>query len=382
MHLLCNPYRKTAGNARLTFDAAAPCTSPCGSVSYSAPSLVQKGSSTLEGELEKKYMELLKEYDKKCAECEYQKHLTKVLGEQHRKADQELNRLRADTDSAPFAFVVIDGDGAVFREDLIALGEEGGGKAAHELNKQLKAYFHDNSSFSNIDSIFVHVVLNVKDLSRALHDSGVLPVKDHAALTKFARGFCRAQPLFTFTDVGHGKEQADHKAAESRPGAQQTSYATVGQAGAPPVINIASQRRPASPRPYYQLNKNDERVDVPLARPDPQMVQSLEDRKHINGGMNLCNRYHLTGHCDLPNCRHYHGERLNSAEALALRHKVRKTRCNSGRRCRDVSCIYGHHCPNPGSCRYDIDCRFFETHGMDLTPTIKVYEDGKREVIH
>ncbi|AEO58187.1 hypothetical protein MYCTH_2305379 [Thermothelomyces thermophilus ATCC 42464] len=463
---------------------------------------------TLEGELEKKYMELLKEYDKKCAECEYQKHLTKVLGEQHRKADQELNRLRADTESAPFAFVVIDGDGAIFREDLIALGEEGGGQAAHELHKQLKAYFHDSSSFSNIDNIFVHVVLNMKDLSRTLHDSGVLlPVNDHAALTKFARGFCRAQPLFTFTDVGHGKEQADHKvrklfevmerniqckrlvlagchdngyatflesfrgnekicllkttppaadfrklsfswiscpsvfrsdplpskrpepvealaapphdpiipttfnpsgdgtnnppiraspsatesprpaasspqAAESRPGPrQQTSYATVGQTAAAPVINIASQRRPASPRPYYQLNKNDERVDVPLARPDPQVVQALENRKNINGGINLCNRYHLIGHCDIPNCRHYHGERLNAAGMLALRHKVRKTRCNSGLRCRDVSCIYGHHCTNPGSCRYDIDCRFFETHGMDITPTIKVYEDGKREVI-
>src|SRR5690554_2116692 len=114
-------------------------------------------------------------------------------------------------ESSPFAFVVIDGDGAVFREDLVARGEEGGREAAHELHQQLKAFFHESPLFSNIDTVIVHVVLSVEGLSRALHASGTLPITDHAALSKFGRGFCRAQPLFSFTDVGYGKEQADHK---------------------------------------------------------------------------------------------------------------------------------------------------------------------------
>ncbi|KAH6842268.1 hypothetical protein B0I37DRAFT_407366 [Chaetomium sp. MPI-CAGE-AT-0009] len=91
--------------------------------------------------------------------------------------------------------------------------------------------------------------------------------------------------------------------------------------------------------------------------------------------------YHLLNNCKNTNCNFYHGERLNLAELLALRHKTRNLVCGSGHYCREFTCNLGHHCSNPGSCYFGDDCRFSEMHGMDITPTIKIYEDGIREVI-
>ncbi len=350
-------------------------------------------------------------------------------------------------------------------------------------------------------------MLSVEGLSKALNSSGVLAPPDYAALTKFGRGFCRAQPLFSFTDVGYGKEQADHKVrklfevmekniqcrclilggchdngyatflesfrgntkigllettppaadfrkftfkrvafpsvfrsepipskpnappgfqaappglyqgpmsfppqvlspitngisslpsppatatpkptppvtasrkptppaplATSRPEAPPptSSYANVGRSAAPITINIASHKKPAATRPFYQLNRRDERVDVPLPKADPNAVQSLEDRRQING-VNLCNRYHLTGICKSPNCNFHHGERLSSAELNALRHKTRNLVCSSGHYCTEATCILGHHCSNPGSCFFGDDCRFYEMHGMDIVSLV------------
>ncbi|KAL2259725.1 hypothetical protein VTK26DRAFT_6477 [Humicola hyalothermophila] len=461
----------------------------------------------IDSELANSYLELLKRYRDKCNEFEREKRNAMIWEKEQLMAERELNGLKAAAESCPFAFVVIDGDGAVFREDLIARGEEGGGYAAHELQRQLRDHFRSTPTLSNIDTIFVHVVLSVEGLSRALHASGLMPVADHAALAKFGRGFCRAQPLYSFTDVGYGKEQADNKVrklfevmekniqcrslilagchdngyatflesfrnnqkitllettpaaadfktfsnfrrltfpsvfrsepippkpvapppgfsappgfanpvsssppahspgssvglsssasstspqptppaslATSKPESQPSSYAAVGrvQSSAPLTINIASQKKPAAPRPFIQLNKNDERVDVPLPKADPSAVKALEERRQKNG-TNFCNRYHLSNNCkNGTNCIFYHGERLSPAELLALRHKTRNLVCGSGHFCRDVACNLGHHCANAGSCYFGNDCRFHEMHGMDITPTIKIYEDGTREVL-
>jgi hypothetical protein len=131
------------------------------------------------------------------------------------------------------------------------------------------------------------------------------------------------------------------------------------------TINIASTKKPAAPRPFYQLNRDDERVDVPLPKPDSNALKSLEDRRQMSG-MNLCNRYHLANSCKNTNCNFYHGERLNAAEMLALRHKTRNLVCSSGHYCREFTCNLGHHCSNPGSCYFGDDCRFSDMHGMDI----------------
>ncbi|KAL2270503.1 hypothetical protein VTJ83DRAFT_2687 [Remersonia thermophila] len=475
----------------------------------------------LEDALARSYLDLLNRYREKCAECDRERRNAVVWEKEQAQTERELNGLRAAAESNSFAFVVIDGDGAVFREDLIAKGEEGGREAAHELHQRLRDYFAEHNAFANIDTIFVHVVLSLEGLSRALTASGILQITDHAALTKFCRGFCRAQPLFCVTDVGYGKEQADHKARKlfevmerniqcrclvlagchdngyatflesfrnnqkicllettppaadfkkfnfkriqipavfrSEPiptkstlpgfnpispfttvsgfaaasptssiatpastaavpvsraaspangiidgpasatntspksatstGRQGTSepqqpftYASVGGSRAPVTINIASQKKSQSlAKLFYQLNRYDQRVDVPLQKPDFNAVKSLDERRARNG-INFCNRYHLTNNCKNTNCAFVHGDRLNPAELLALRHKSRNLVCSSGHACRDVLCNLGHHCANPGSCYFGDSCRFSEMHGMDITPTLKVYEDGSREV--
>ncbi|GAB1320029.1 hypothetical protein MFIFM68171_10239 [Madurella fahalii] len=464
----------------------------------------------IESDLAQSYMDLLDKFQKKWAECEREKRNAMIWEKEQRMAERELNGLRSAAESSPFAFVVIDGDGAVFREDLIARGEEGGGEAAHELHRKLKEHFHESPVFAHIDIIFVHVVLSVEGLSRALHNSGTLPITDYAALTRFGRGFCRAQPLFSFTDVGYGKEQADHKVRklfevmekniqcrclvlggchdngyatflesfrgnqkicllETTPAAadfrkfnyrrisfptvfrseplpskpapppgfaappqtspvhtapattaspvispgiglagfpspapapspkpiapppiatskaetqSSNSYAAVGRGNVPLTINIASQKKSVAARPFIQLNKDDERVDVPLAKADPNAVRALDERRQANG-TNFCNRYHLSNSCkNGPNCNFYHGERLNAAEMLALRHKTRNLVCSAGHHCRDIGCNLGHHCSNPGSCYFGNDCRFSQLHGMDITPTIRIYGDGDREVVN
>jgi hypothetical protein len=414
-------------------------------------------------------------------------------------------------ESSSFAFVLIDGDGAVFHEDLIAAGEKGGGDAAHELHKSLKHFFHESPVFPNIDTIFVHVILSVEGLSKALYAASPNNVIDYATLTKFGRGFCRAQPLFSFTDVGYGKEQADHKVRKffeimerniqcralvlagchdngyatflesfrgnqkicllettpaaadfrkldfkrlsfkhifrsepvptrplpppgftmphfpqhlpqappqtapasappavrspppdlagfpspspgsspkltppasvstSKPETQANSYAAVGRSTAPITINIASQKKPAAQRPFYQLNKDNMRVDVPLPKADPNAVRAIEERRQANR-TNLCNRYHLSNSCkNGANCNFYHGERLNAAEMLALRHKTRNIVCSSGHKCEDIACNLGHHCVNPGSCFFGNDCRFSDMHGMDTVSCLPSF--GMKAII-
>ncbi|KAK4225174.1 hypothetical protein QBC38DRAFT_483652 [Podospora fimiseda] len=461
-----------------------------------------------ENKVASSYKDLILRYREKCSELERERRNAAVWEKEQRMAERELNGLKAAAESSPFAFVVVDGDGAVFEPDLIAKGEEGGGEAAHMLHNQLKEFFSNHPLLSSIDTIIVHVVLSVEGLSKALNNSGVLSTTDHATLAKFGRGFCRAQPLFTFTDVGYGKEQADHKVrklfevmekniqckclvlagchdngyatflesfrgnskicllettppaadfkklnfkritlpgifrtepipntrsnsatfppssvfstpdlglippeqpASAPPPALATftspvapppksshgkthksesgtsnSYAAVGRHGSGQTINIAAEKKLKKEkikRPYMQLNKDDERVDIPLPKPDSKAVTAIEDRRKVNGA-NFCNRYHLSDSCkNGAECSFTHGEKLKGAELLALRHKTRNLVCSNGHYCRDISCNLGHHCNNPGSCYFGSSCRFSDLHGMDITPTIKIYEDGTRDVV-
>ncbi|KAL2156598.1 hypothetical protein VTH82DRAFT_1343 [Thermothelomyces myriococcoides] len=379
-------------------------------------------------EMETRYRELLKMYDKKCADLEGETANAKMWRDGHRALEVELSSLKAATDSTPFAYVVIDGDGAIFREDLIAKGEDGGGQAAHELHKQLKAYFHNERL--NIDSIFVHVILNIEGLARTLHASGILSVNDHTILTKFSRGFCSAQPLFSFTDVKRGKEQADHKVRKLFEvmerniqckclilgGSHDNGYATflesfrgnekirllettpkaAGFGNLPfNCIRFPSVFRmePLPARPFH-APPSPPRNPIPMvfmnnsnnpSRNEPRAKDAIEERRRGNGNVNLCNKYHLLNGCNKgTSCDYIHGERLPPAEMLALQYRVRYSKfCSARRKCRDVHCIYGHHCPNPKSCSYGDRCNFRETHGngTDITPTMKVYEDGTHVII-
>ncbi|KAM7183215.1 hypothetical protein V8F20_012701, partial [Naviculisporaceae sp. PSN 640] len=124
---------------------------------------------------------------------------------------------QAGQNSNPFACVLVDGDGAVFNEQFIARGEEGGKEAGDMLYHGLKKRLQADQELCDlgITNIMVQVYLNVEGMGRALHNAGLLgtglPADAVRQLTQFGRGFNRAQMLFSFIDVGREKEAADHK---------------------------------------------------------------------------------------------------------------------------------------------------------------------------
>ncbi|KAK0630910.1 hypothetical protein B0T17DRAFT_234871 [Bombardia bombarda] len=448
-------------------------------------------------------------------------------------AETEKKRINASIESSSFVYVIIDGDGAIFHADLIAKGEDGGAEAALLLHDEIRESLQDKQHLLNVDQIFVQIVLNVEGLSKALVASKTLPQSEFTSLTKFGKGFSRSQPLFSFTDVGPGKDQADHKvrkifeimeknlhckalilggchdngyatylesfrsnpkiallettpaaaqfsrlqqvprfrfprvfrwepipprgaAAAPHPGFQisslpapnsppttttgprnpsppveatffrstptpldavagtsvrrepsratstssavsaslsspapvstANSYAAVGKASnVPAVIDISSQLKKSSastPRFFYQLNRLDERVDVPLARTDMAAQNKLAEHIAKKGGVNFCNRFHVVGSCSHANCPYTHGEKLTGGELLALKWKTRSLACTSGPQCREFRCVLGHHCMNPKACSFGNNCRYKDAHGIDTTATIRVFEDGTREVLH
>lgn len=114
----------------------------------------------------------------------------------------------------PFVVMIIDGDGAKFRDDLFRKGDHGGGYAAQELKKQIRAHLQSKYPDVSIDSwnIIVQFYANMDGLAKTLASRQIL--LNRSDLQMFASGFGRAQSLFSFVDVGYGKDKADHKCRE------------------------------------------------------------------------------------------------------------------------------------------------------------------------
>lgn len=157
-----------------------------------------------------------------------------------------------------------------------------------------------------------------------------------------------------------------------------SSYAKIG--GVKPSnkeISIAPAKPPQ--RPCIFLNKDSQRLDPPLPKPSAPAEARLKFR--INAGK-VCNMYHLFNKCKNGHeCRYQHGERLGAEEQVALKHKTRTTPCSRGANCFDISCISGHHCPNPLCDR--ADCYFEDAHysGELARPRLRLFEDGNTEFL-
>lgn len=108
----------------------------------------------------------------------------------------------------PFALVVVDGDGYVFDEAFIREGEEGGIRAAKQLNDTIK----DSLRRKGIDGceIMVRVYANLVGLSKHLNKNGLCGAEKRS-LSSFTAGFNRSYGLTDFVDAGELKENADHK---------------------------------------------------------------------------------------------------------------------------------------------------------------------------
>ncbi|KAB5516958.1 hypothetical protein GE09DRAFT_979399, partial [Coniochaeta sp. 2T2.1] len=117
-------------------------------------------------------------------------------------------------DSSPFAAVILDGDGAVFNNELLAKGHEGGVEAAHMLLSNIKNQLKNIYPKSNIDdwSIVCQIAMSLPGLGKKLTEVGL--ISSIAQLADFVHGFNYSQPLFSIVDVGKGNQRADGKCRE------------------------------------------------------------------------------------------------------------------------------------------------------------------------
>ncbi|KAJ4385471.1 hypothetical protein N0V93_009899 [Gnomoniopsis smithogilvyi] len=164
------------------------------------------------------------------------------------------------------------------------------------------------------------------------------------------------------------------------------TWAAVSKLSTGPVIDLYKQG-PAAPKQRFALfNASNQRVDERLLAADMSAFRSLDNKANAQG-RNFCNLFHLTNNCDKGDrCGYQHDvfPKLTTAEKLALRHKNRQNACVDGRWCVSPYCLHGHHCKyfhNGQLCPWGSKCFFKDTHDADTKATIKVYEDGTREVI-
>ncbi|OLN85696.1 hypothetical protein CCHL11_08279 [Colletotrichum chlorophyti] len=161
--------------------------------------------------------QMIQAYKEKCDDYNNEVESRRMWQTKANNFCKEVLALNQANESNPFVFAVIDGDGAVFQEDLLKRGAEGGAEAGYLLWTEIKNYITDAypEAASQDWNIVVQVVLNMDGLAKKLHASGIVPnTPTERTLAEFARGFGRAQPLFSFIDVGSGKESADHKVRE------------------------------------------------------------------------------------------------------------------------------------------------------------------------
>ncbi|KAI1275583.1 hypothetical protein F5Y07DRAFT_369727 [Xylaria sp. FL0933] len=121
---------------------------------------------------------------------------------QARCMDYEVKMQRFNSGS--FVVVLIDGDGAKFRDEFLRDHEQGAVKAAWKLKEAIKEtnYGHDMP-------ILVRVYANINDLARSLRLSGVIDFDE--SLRVFAEQFTNSYADCDFINVGKGKENTDSK---------------------------------------------------------------------------------------------------------------------------------------------------------------------------
>lgn len=113
----------------------------------------------------------------------------------------------------PYVIVLVDGDGAIFRDNLIGDGKTGGSNAAYRLKKQVDEHLRETPLEHDIE-ILARVYANIGGLGKTLCRSGL--VSDTEEVPIFAGSFTKTMPGFDFIDVDYGKENADFKIRRKR----------------------------------------------------------------------------------------------------------------------------------------------------------------------
>lgn len=128
--------------------------------------------------------------------------------EEERDARERYKQLARGQERNPFILVLVDADGYLFNDTLLAAGADGGTQAAQLLNDNVRASLR-RKGLEHCD-IMVRVYANVAGLSKALSKAGLVGA-DKRSLAPFIASFNRSYPLTDFVDAGELKENADFK---------------------------------------------------------------------------------------------------------------------------------------------------------------------------
>ncbi|KAK8245310.1 hypothetical protein HDK77DRAFT_248966 [Phyllosticta capitalensis] len=128
--------------------------------------------------------------------------------EEEREGRERYKKQARGHEKNPFALVLIDGDGYLFTEELIAAGPDGGAHAAHSLRAELARVVAKIGHLDHVE-LLVRIYCNVDGLYGKLGDSA-------AQITPFISAFNGAEPFFEFVDVYDGTpESATRKVEET-----------------------------------------------------------------------------------------------------------------------------------------------------------------------
>ncbi|KAL2118895.1 hypothetical protein VTJ04DRAFT_5854 [Mycothermus thermophilus] len=128
--------------------------------------------------------------------------------EEEREAREKYKQMARDQERNPFVLVLVDGDGYVFKDSLLAKRADGGSEAAQLLNDEVKASLRRRGL--EHCQIMIRIYANVLGLSKALHKTGIVG-GEARSLSPFIASFNRSYGLTEFVDAGELKENADFK---------------------------------------------------------------------------------------------------------------------------------------------------------------------------
>ncbi|KAK8093386.1 C-x8-C-x5-C-x3-H type zinc finger protein [Apiospora hydei] len=387
-------------------------------------------------------MDIASGYDPLAVQAEYNNYLN---------MDESRNKfilaryLNDDYIDDPFVAVVVEGDGAIFTDELL----KNPAQAADKLKAAVRAQLLEMPSLPISIPIVVRIYANLHGLAKTVAANSIIDYNDMA---EFPSKFNFECDYFDFVDVGRSKEAADSKIrckriflagvthdagylndlkefkgdqgdritlVESYPDVFRTEMLPSQGAPkprrqsqeqtAPPLQmdhhgtgnDAALMRNDGYPRPSERVSKmNDStgsfynrshvRIDRILKHPgnrnEPHQISFVRKK---NGRQGFCNDHYLGGGgCTRTDCKLINDVVLEPRELDILRYLARLNfRCYAGpKECRNMACYKSHTCPYPKWQCPNKECNYAvhlgaDPEGEDRKAKYVLFEDYDTEMI-
>lgn len=109
-------------------------------------------------------------------------------------------------DREPFVVILLDGEGIIFKDEFLQLGEEGGRKAAQQFQTSMHTYLVKNLPSIHTPKLMTKIYLNVKGFGELCARSGLM--SDASAAHEFIRGFNETMSFSEIVDIGSSKNKS------------------------------------------------------------------------------------------------------------------------------------------------------------------------------